>query len=125
MSDISRRLFLKKGVAGLAAVAVAPGLISCAGQDGKAAKVRQLAPLAGKYDVVVAGGGPAGFIAAVTAARQGAKTALIERYGFLGGMATTGYVTRDRRNPLGVRAEARIHGRRFHRVAESEHRLRH
>lgn len=49
-----------------------------------------MAPLAGKYDVVVAGGGPAGFIAAVTEARQGARTALIERYGFLGGMAITG-----------------------------------
>lgn len=47
---------------------------------------------AGSYDVVVCGGGPAGFIAAIAAARQGAKTALIEQYGFLGGMATTSYV---------------------------------
>ena len=93
MSEISRRLFLKRGVAGLAAIAVAPEIVSCAGQKDKANEIRKLAPLAGKYDVVVAGGGPAGFIAAVTAARQGAKTALIERYGFLGGMATTGYVT--------------------------------
>lgn len=75
---------------GLAAVAVAPELVSCMGQEGKTAKIKQLAPLAGKYDVVVAGGGPAGFIAAVTEARQGARTALIERYGFLGGMAITG-----------------------------------
>ena len=49
-----------------------------------------MAPLAGKYDVVVAGGGPAGLIAAVTEARQGERTALVERCGFLGGMATTG-----------------------------------
>lgn len=75
---------------GLAAVAVAPELVSCMGQEGKTAKIKQKAPLAGKYDVVVAGGGPAGFIAAVTAARQGARTALIERYGSLGGMAITG-----------------------------------
>ena len=46
----------------------------------------------GDYDVVVVGGGPAGFIAALAAAREGAHTALVERYGFLGGMATTGLV---------------------------------
>lgn len=44
------------------------------------------------YDVLVAGGGVAGIAAAVSAARQGAKTALIERYGFLGGMATAALV---------------------------------
>jgi hypothetical protein len=44
------------------------------------------------YDVVVAGGGAAGLSAAVAAARHGARTALIERYGFLGGMATAGMV---------------------------------
>jgi hypothetical protein len=42
--------------------------------------------------VLVAGGGPAGLGAAVAAARRGAKTLLIERYGFLGGMATAGLV---------------------------------
>ena len=44
------------------------------------------------YDVIVAGGGPAGIAAAVSAARAGAKTALIERYGILGGMLTSGHV---------------------------------
>ncbi len=44
------------------------------------------------YDVVVAGGGPSGFIAAIAAARMGARVALIERYGYLGGMATVGMV---------------------------------
>lgn len=44
------------------------------------------------YDVVVCGGGPAGWIAAVSSARCGRKTALIERYGFLGGTATAGLV---------------------------------
>ena len=55
------------------------------------------APIVGEYDVVVCGGGPAGFIAAIAAARNGARTALVERYGFLGAMATMGYV-----NPVSV-----------------------
>ncbi len=42
--------------------------------------------------MVVAGGGPSGICAAVAAARAGARTLLIERYGFLGGIATAGWV---------------------------------
>ncbi|MEM7167663.1 MAG: FAD-dependent oxidoreductase [Planctomycetota bacterium] len=42
--------------------------------------------------IVVAGGGAAGIAAAVGAARSGARTILVERYGFLGGMATAGMV---------------------------------
>lgn len=44
-------------------------------------------------DVVVVGGGPGGIGAALAAARNGAKTVLIERYGHVGGMATGGLVT--------------------------------
>lgn len=43
-------------------------------------------------DVVVLGGGPAGIAASISAARQGRKVALVEKYGFLGGMATAGLV---------------------------------
>ena len=46
----------------------------------------------GEYDVVVCGGGPAGLVSAISAARCGKKTALIEKYGFLGGTATGGMV---------------------------------
>lgn len=46
----------------------------------------------GKYDVIVAGAGPAGICAAVAAARDGARVALVERYGVVGGNLTTGYV---------------------------------
>ena len=49
-------------------------------------------PIAGEFDVIVAGGGASGLIAAVAAARQGANTLLIERQGNLGGTATTAYV---------------------------------
>jgi hypothetical protein len=44
-------------------------------------------------EVVVVGGGPAGIAAAVSAARNGAKTILLERYGHLGGLASGGLVT--------------------------------
>ena len=47
----------------------------------------------GEFDVVVVGGGPAGIAASVSAARHGARTLLVERYGFLGGMGTAGGVT--------------------------------
>jgi hypothetical protein len=43
-------------------------------------------------DVAVCGGGLAGTMAAVAAARAGARTVLVERYGFLGGNATAGAV---------------------------------
>ncbi len=43
-------------------------------------------------DVVVCGGGVAGTMAALAAARQGASVVLVERYGFLGGNATAGAV---------------------------------
>ena len=47
---------------------------------------------AGRVDVVVCGGGPAGIGAAVGAADAGARVALVERYGFLGGNATAALV---------------------------------
>ena len=45
------------------------------------------------YDLVVAGGGPAGAAAAICAARLGAKVLLVEGTGCLGGMGTSGLVT--------------------------------
>jgi hypothetical protein len=61
-------------------------------------------PVLGEYDVVVLGGGPAGIAAASAAARDKAKTLLVERYGFLGGMGTAAGVT----NFCGLHAN--VHG---------------
>lgn len=58
----------------------------------KTLSVTKSIPVVGRYDVVVCGGGPSGWVAAVAAAREGKKTALIERFGFLGGATTAGYV---------------------------------
>ncbi|MFI1326278.1 FAD-dependent oxidoreductase [Streptomyces rochei] len=46
----------------------------------------------GRCDVLVVGGGPAGFAAAIGAADTGADVVLAERYGFLGGNATVALV---------------------------------
>ena len=58
----------------------------------KSITVTKTVDVIGSYDVVVLGGGPAGVFAAIAAAREGAKVALVERFGFLGGMATAGLV---------------------------------
>lgn len=79
----TRREFLKGSALGIGALALAPEIVS---------SCKPNVSTVGKYDVVVVGGGPAGFIAAIAAARSGARTAIVERYGFFGGMATAGYV---------------------------------
>ena len=73
--DYGRREFLGLAAAGISGFA--------------SAKVGLCLP---KADVFVAGAGPAGFIAAIAAARNGAKVTLAESFGFPGGMATAGLV---------------------------------
>jgi len=45
-------------------------------------------PVSREVDVIVVGGGPAGLTAAIAAARNGARTVLVEQFGYLGGTAT-------------------------------------
>ena len=49
-------------------------------------------PVIGAYDVVICGAGPAGWVAAVSCARRGKRTALIESLAFPGGGAAMTYV---------------------------------
>ncbi len=50
-------------------------------------------PVKYEVDVVVAGSGPAGFSAALSAARSGAKTLIIEQFGDIGGVSTVGLMS--------------------------------
>lgn len=50
-------------------------------------------PVAAEADVLICGGGPAGFGAAIAAAKAGAKTLLLEKAGSLGGMAGPGMMS--------------------------------
>ena len=88
-SKKTRRAFLKD--IGLGAAAL--GAAGCGRAKEPAADQRPAvvyhAPVKEKWetDVLVVGGGPAGFGAALGSARQGAKTLLIENHGFFGGVA--------------------------------------
>ena len=80
-------------------------------------------PVVEDADVLVAGSGPAGIAAALAAAREGAKTVLVERYGYLGGMITGAHVVAvigagDGRIPLarGVTLEIRERLEKFDAV---------
>jgi len=80
-------LIVGTGLGGGSAKAVSAGAVNPSGEyyeePTKKLPVR-------KFDVVVAGAGTAGVVAAIAAARQGAKTALIEAKGYPGGTVTEG-----------------------------------
>ena len=64
------------------------------------------------YDVVVAGGGLAGVMAAISAAREGSRVIIIEKHGCFGGMATAGLVypfMRDTEYSSGVPVNAGLY----------------
>src|SRR5687768_1017598 len=60
--------------------------------SGETVHLEREIPVTAEADVLVIGGGPAGIGAAIGAARAGAYTLLVERYGFLGGNATASLV---------------------------------
>ena len=98
--NLTRRKFITNSTAGTIGAAV--GLSMASGFDAKANSglkesnktflFSRNIPFGDTYDIIVAGGGPAGSSAAVCAARLGAKVLLVEATGCLGGMGTSGLV---------------------------------
>lgn len=96
---MDRRDFLKKSLVGAGAITVSSTLAPVEIIAAEKIRTRMKAlswikeparriPVVDSADVVVVGGGPAGFSAAVSAARQGADVMLLERQYFLGGLFT-------------------------------------
>ncbi len=91
-----RRNFLKCSMAGAAGLVVASTTSVAPGAESGKKQKSALATdgnVTNKVDVLVAGGGAAGTIAAIQAGRAGAKTLLLERNSQLGGTTTTGGVS--------------------------------
>ena len=70
-------------------------------------KICSNVPVAGVFDVIVCGGGPAGCAAALRSAREGARTLLVEKQQSLGGVWTAGLMPwiLDHRNKVGLLTE--------------------
>ena len=62
--------------------------------DGGILQPARTLPVESEYDVVVVGGGIAGFGAGVAAARAGARTLVVEQLSMLGGLVTAGLVNK-------------------------------
>lgn len=91
---MKRRSFLYTGAAVLAGAGFSINSGYSSELSGKFIResIRKV-PIVEKVDVIVCGGGPAGFAAAVSAARNGATVRLIELQGYLGGVWTAGLMT--------------------------------
>ncbi len=91
--NLGRREFMSLTVAGTVAAGGSNSNSEKSFVDSQVYREELKTPIVDRFQVVVAGGGPGGLIAALAAVRSGAKTLLIERYAFLGGNGTAGLMT--------------------------------
>lgn len=77
--------------------------------------------IVGEADILVCGGGFAGVAAAVSAAREGARVFLLEKYGFLGGLATAALVitTPPLNNGINSEIASRLRKRNVYAACEN------
>lgn len=125
--QLPRRSFLKTGATAALGMGLAGKVAADQNAERESGSVREPArdiPIAEEVDVVVCGAGPAGVAAALSAARSGAKTRLIEVNGCLGGVWTAGLLSNiiDYGNKTGIMQEildklderdARVYGRKY------------
>lgn len=95
--SMDRREFLKLSSIGVGAAVLAPSELGASGPETAPTKLKSTGSIREKArkisvvdsaDVLVVGGGPAGFAAAVSAARNGADVMMLDRQYFLGGLFT-------------------------------------
>src|SRR5271163_827258 len=86
LKRLSRRGFL-------GSAAVAPVAFQQAEAQPGTYRLTRDVPVDPGFDIIVAGGGPSGAAAAISAARLGAKVLLIEAIGSMGGMGTNAFVS--------------------------------
>src|SRR5271170_7618336 len=93
LSKLTRRGFIKGAAESTAAMAVLGRVPTAAPANAETYKLTREIPVERGYDIIVAGGGPSGAAAAISAARLGAKVLLIEAIGSMGGMGTNALVS--------------------------------
>lgn len=98
MKKITRRDFIGQSLLGGVGLSLGLSLLPTQETDatpakGSEYKLTRSIPIEDGYDLLIAGGGPSGMAAALSAARLGGKVLLIEGTGCLGGMATSGLVS--------------------------------
>ncbi len=90
--QLDRRSFITKGAVAAAGVSFASTTDVSLAKDSESVSGPLGKDITNEIDVLVVGGGSAGTIAAIQAGRAGAKTMVMERASYLGGMTTRGGV---------------------------------